>query len=49
MAKTNLTDEEKETIIEALNKDTEPPPELMTKLFPGLRCGQTGQGKNRHP
>jgi len=36
MAKTNLTDEEKETIIEALNKDTEPPPELMTKLFPGL-------------
>jgi len=36
MAKTNLTDEEKETIIEALNSNTEPPPELMTKLFPGL-------------
>jgi DNA modification methylase len=36
MAKTNLTDEEKETIIEALNSETEPSPELMTKLFPGL-------------
>ncbi|NIA11716.1 MAG: hypothetical protein GWP10_18835, partial [Nitrospiraceae bacterium] len=36
MAKTNLTDEEKETIIESLNNDTEPSPELMTKLFPGL-------------
>ena len=36
MVKTNLTDEEKETIIEALNSNTEPPPELMTKLFPGL-------------
>nr|MBC8491809.1 site-specific DNA-methyltransferase [Candidatus Neomarinimicrobiota bacterium] len=36
MAKTNLTDEEKETIIEVLNNNTEPPPELMTKLFPGL-------------
>ncbi|MBW2034915.1 MAG: site-specific DNA-methyltransferase [Deltaproteobacteria bacterium] len=36
MAKTNLTDEEKETIIEALNNNTEPPPELMTKLFPAL-------------
>ena len=36
MAKTNLTDEEKETIIEALNNNTEPPSELMTKLFPGL-------------
>ena len=36
MAKINLTDEEKETITEALNSNTEPPPELMTKLFPGL-------------
>ena len=36
MVKTDLTDEEKETIIEALNNSTEPPPELMTKLFPGL-------------
>jgi len=36
MVKTDLTDEEKKTIIEALNSNTEPPPELMTKLFPGL-------------
>jgi len=36
MAKTNLTEEEKETVIRALNNDTEPPLELMTKLFPGL-------------
>ncbi len=36
MAKTNLTDEEKASIIEALNNNTEPPPELMTKLFPAL-------------
>jgi DNA modification methylase len=36
MTKLSLTDEEKETIIEALNNDTEPPPELVTKLFPGL-------------
>jgi 16S rRNA G966 N2-methylase RsmD len=36
MAKTNLTDEEKKLIIEALNNNTEPSPELMTKLFPGL-------------
>ena len=36
MAKTNLTDEEKKLIIEALNSNTEPPPELMTKLFPRL-------------
>ena len=34
MAKTDLTDEEKKTVIEALNSNTEPPPELMTKLFP---------------
>ncbi|MCD6295907.1 MAG: site-specific DNA-methyltransferase [Deltaproteobacteria bacterium] len=36
MAKTNLTDEEKATIIEALNNNTEPSPSLVTKLFPGL-------------
>jgi len=36
MVKTDLSDEEKKTIIEALNSNTEPPPELMTKLFPGL-------------
>ena len=36
MVKTDLTDEEKEIIIKALNSNTEPPPELMTKLFPGL-------------
>jgi adenine-specific DNA-methyltransferase len=36
MAKTNLTDEEKRLIAEALSNNTEPPPELMTKLFPGL-------------
>ena len=34
MAKTNLTDEEKKQIIEAINDGTEPPPELMPKLFP---------------
>jgi len=36
MVKTNLTEEEKKLIIEALNSDTEPSPELMIKLFPGL-------------
>ena len=36
MVKTELTEEEKKMIIEALNSNTEPPPELMTKLFPGL-------------
>ena len=36
MVKTDLTDEEKKLIIEALNSNTEPPAELMTKLFPGL-------------
>jgi adenine-specific DNA-methyltransferase len=36
MAKTNLTDEEKRLIAEALSNNTEAPPELMTKLFPGL-------------
>ncbi len=34
MAKTNLTDEEKQQIMEAINESTEPPPELMPKLFP---------------
>jgi len=36
MVKTDLADEEKKRIIEALNNNTEPPPELMAKLFPGL-------------
>lgn len=36
MLKTDLTDEEKKLIIEALNSNIEPPPELMTKLFPNL-------------
>ncbi len=36
MVKTVFTDEEKKTVIEALNSNTEPPPELMTKLFPSL-------------
>jgi adenine-specific DNA-methyltransferase len=34
MAKLDLTDEEKEQLIEAINTDAEPPPELMPKLFP---------------
>jgi len=36
MVKTDLTEEEKKLIIEALNNNIEPPAELMTKLFPGL-------------
>jgi adenine specific DNA methylase Mod len=36
MAKTNLSDEEKKLIIEALNNNVELPAELMIKLFPGL-------------
>ena len=36
MAKIDLTDEEKRLIADALSNNTEPPPELMTKLFPGL-------------
>jgi hypothetical protein len=36
MVKADLTEEEKKLIIEALNNNIEPPPELMTKLFPGL-------------
>lgn len=36
MAKTDLSDEEKKLIIEALNSNTEPPSEFMTKLFPRL-------------
>ena len=35
MVKTD-PEEEKKLIIEALNSNTEPSPELMTKLFPGL-------------
>jgi len=36
MVKTNLTEEEKKRIIEALNSNAEPPAELMVKLFPRL-------------
>ncbi|MBW1796182.1 MAG: hypothetical protein JRF30_00675 [Deltaproteobacteria bacterium] len=36
MAKPNLTEEEKETIIEALNNNTEPPPEVKIKVFQSL-------------
>jgi len=36
MVKTDLSDEEKRLIADALSSNTEPPPELMTKLFPGL-------------
>ena len=35
MSKINLTPEEKARIIDALNKDIEPPPDLLPKLFPG--------------
>ena len=36
MAKLNLTEEEKQQIIEAINTDAEPPADLMQKLFPHL-------------
>ena len=36
MTNLKLTNEGKKTIIEALNNNTKPPPELMTKLFPRL-------------
>ena len=36
MVKTDLAEEEKKLIIEALNNKVEPPSELMTKLFPRL-------------
>ncbi|MGB9498961.1 MAG: hypothetical protein ACKVE4_04250 [Dissulfuribacterales bacterium] len=36
MAKTNLTEEEKNQIIKAINNGSEPAPELMPKLFPNL-------------
>jgi hypothetical protein len=36
LSKTNLTEEEKTKIIDALNLDTEPSAELMEKLFPSL-------------
>jgi len=36
LVKTNLTEEEKAKIIEALNEHTEPSPDLMEKLFPSL-------------
>ncbi len=35
MAKLQLSDEEKQQIIEALNNDVEPSPDLIPKLFPG--------------
>lgn len=34
MAQTNLTQEEKDLIIDALNKNVEPSPEILPKLFP---------------
>jgi len=36
MVKDDLTDEEKRLTANALSNDIEPPPELMTKLFPRL-------------
>ncbi|MDO9264541.1 MAG: hypothetical protein Q7U02_11285, partial [Desulfosalsimonadaceae bacterium] len=36
MPKLDLTEEEKQRIIEAINDDAEPPEELMHKLFPRL-------------
>ena len=36
MAKTNLTEEKKRIIAEALRNNSAPPPELMTKLFQRL-------------
>jgi len=36
MVKTDLTDEEKETIIEALNSNIEPPAVLMKKTLSGV-------------
>ena len=35
MPKINLTPEDKALLIEAMNNGTEPPPELLPKLFPG--------------
>ena len=35
MPKINLTPEDKAMLIEAMNNGTEPPPELLSKLFPG--------------
>lgn len=36
MAKTDLSEEEQKTIIEALDNNVELPSELMTRLFPRL-------------
>ncbi|HOO49859.1 MAG TPA: hypothetical protein PLK94_01075, partial [Alphaproteobacteria bacterium] len=36
MAKMQLTDEEKASLIEAINKGMEPGPELLPKLFPAM-------------
>ena len=35
MPKINLTPEDKSMLIDAMNNGTEPPPELLPKLFPG--------------
>lgn len=36
MVKTDLTDEERRLVADALSNNTEPPPELKTKLFQGM-------------
>jgi hypothetical protein len=36
MVKTSLTEEDKGKIIEDLNRDTEPAPDLIENLFPSL-------------
>ena len=35
MPKINLSDEEKQKLIKALNDNVEPSPDLLPKLFPG--------------
>lgn len=35
MPKLNLTSDEKDRLVEALNNGTEPSPDLLAKLFPG--------------
>jgi hypothetical protein len=36
MSKINLTDEQMQTVIDALNNETEVPPELLKKLSPSF-------------
>ncbi len=45
MVKINLTDEELARLLEAVNGEVEPPPELAGKLFPSLleKLGQAGK------